>query len=191
MAAAAAIWVLSIWASLGHADGSATLLGAGLDDAGRSHLHRVQASTRPVPTAETWSVYRNDRFGFRLDYPSSLFVPELPAQVDRVSFRTRDGRARLTAYASTNHERKSLAEIRSDYLESAGNLVVTYSRVIGRGIVVSGESGSDIVYTRIVLSPASDVISVFEITYPSEWKEQFDPIVTRISRSFRAGSMRR
>ena len=191
MTAAAAIWVLSAWASLGHADGLAAFPGAPLDDARRSHLHRTQAPAQPAPTAEIWSVYRNDRYGFRLDYPSSLFVPELPAKIDGLSFRTRDGRARLTAYASTNHERKSLDEIRSEYLESAGNLIVTYSRVIGRGIVVSGESGSDIVYTRIILSPGSDVISVFEITYPSEWKEQFDPIVTRISRSFRAGSLRR
>ena len=201
-AAVAAVLAVSAWASPGRADDLAALSRARLDDRRAlrdlpprnqpSHLRRAQSSAQPSPTTEIWSVYRNDRYGFRLEYPSSLFLPESPPTNNNGrSFRTSDGRARLIAYASMNHEGKSLDEIRSEYLESAGNLVVTYNRIVGRGIVISGESGNDIVYTRIILSAGADVINVVEITYPTEWKELFDPIVTRISRSFRAGEMRR
>ncbi|MDQ4061440.1 MAG: hypothetical protein M3145_10120, partial [Pseudomonadota bacterium] len=77
---------MSAWASPGRADDLAALSRARLDDRRAlrdlppqpSRLRRAQASAQPSATAETWSVYRNDRYGFRLDYPSSLFVPETP-----------------------------------------------------------------------------------------------------------------
>ena len=50
-----------------------------------------------------WASYANARFGTWLDYPSDLFSERDPAPMnnDGRTFRSRDGRARLSVHAST------------------------------------------------------------------------------------------
>ena len=141
-----------------------------------------------MPVSEGWSLYRNERFGFSVEYPSALFVPEPPpANDDGRMFRTRSGRASLRVSGRFNSLGESLEQIRAAEIDARKGATITYNHTSGNGFVLSGYAGGDIFYVRVELSAGGNVINTLEVTYPRNWKRQLDPAITRISRSFRAG----
>ena len=141
-----------------------------------------------MPVSDGWSLYRNERFGFSVEYPSALFVPEpSPANDDGQTFRTRAGRASLRVSGRFNSLGESLEQVRAAEINARSRNTITYNHSSGRGFVLSGYAGEDIFYVRVELSAGGDVINTLEVTYPRNWKGQLDPAIARISRSFRAG----
>jgi hypothetical protein len=61
---------------------------------------------------------------------------------------------------------------------------VVYERTKERFLVLSGYRNGNIFYTKVVVSNDRRVACILDITYPRAMKEQFDRIVTRMSRSF-------
>ena len=57
-----------------------------------------------------------------------------------------------------------------------------------RGLVVSGTRGDRIFYRRWLLSCGDAVWNGLSIEYPAAGKQAYDPLVTHMSRSLRAGT---
>jgi hypothetical protein len=53
--------------------------------------------------------------------------------------------------------------------------------------VISGTKGGNEFYERYLLSHGGKIVNGFVMTYPARLRTAYDPIVTRMSRSFRAG----
>jgi hypothetical protein len=145
------------------------------------------ASSRTAPAKDHWAIYSNPRFGTTADYPADLFTVQdpPPENGDGASFRTADGRAQLSIFGAYNVENDTPQGYvkRNDELNSA-----TYKRVTSEFYVVSGTTGADIYYDRCNF-PAknNDVLNCIHTTYPAREKALWDAIVTRISKSLRAG----
>lgn len=137
--------------------------------------------------AERWEQYRNRARGFRFEYPADFFTSKLVLPGDAgETFEALGGRARLAAFALPNPERKSLDRVARDYLREAGNPRVDYRRRTRNGaLVVSGYRGDDVFYLRV--APGRGDVQGIELSYPAEVERAFDPIVGRISLSFRPG----
>jgi hypothetical protein len=145
------------------------------------------ALTPAAPAQTRWATYANARFGTIADYPADLFSrrdPE-PENGDGVRMHTADGRATLAIYGAYNAENMTPAGYFEAYVDKAG---VTYRHITRTSYVASGQRGGDIVYERCNFRPGDRAtIDCFELTYPARDKESWDAIVTRISRSLRAG----
>lgn len=148
--------------------------------AGRSD--RIEA-----PRARDWQRYRNPRWGYALDVPIDLFATEVVLPDGRgETMLSADRRSRLAVFALPNPTGKSLARVAADYLREAGDPVVTYRRQTRNGhMVISGNRGSDVFYLRVAEGRGG--VHGLDLAYPTAVERAFDPIVTRISRSFRPG----
>jgi hypothetical protein len=63
-----------------------------------------------------------------------------------------------------------------------------YKRVTTEFYAVSGTTGADIYYDRCNFPPHNDdILNCIHVVYPARERAFFDPIVTRISKSLRAG----
>jgi hypothetical protein len=68
---------------------------------------------------------------------------------------------------------------------------ITYKRATARFYIVSGARDADVFYERCNFHDGSnDIINCFTVTYPAREKAVWDPIVTRLSKSLRAGGGR-
>ena len=143
--------------------------------------------TAVAPTlahAETWAVYKEDNC--RLTYASSMFQP---GGTDAESYRRFSGPNKDTYFrtiALPNEEQLTPAEIRAEYLKNKGTAGLVYERTKRDFLVLSGNRGKNIFYTKVALSPDNETICVLHISYPRKAKRAFDAIVTRMSRSFAA-----
>jgi hypothetical protein len=135
--------------------------------------------------ADGWARYEHSDSGLRLDYPQWLFAPE-PLDRNSTRFLTPDGRAELIVFHRPMPGRRTLDDIAFDYLNATGRPEVTYRKAFGRSLVLSGYRGSNIFYVRKTASPEFNAVEGFDLSYPRVWRERFDPIVTRMSRSFRS-----
>lgn len=142
-------------------------------------------ATPPAETASAWSTYQNARFGTQVDYPADLFSERDPAPTnnDGRTFRSRDGRARLSVYGAHNVE----ADTPQAYLDKYGDgAEPSFRRVTAQFYALSGRRGEEIYYQRCNFAGREDgTIHCVDISYPQADKAKFDPIVERISRSLR------
>ena len=134
-----------------------------------------------------WTTYANARFGTTADYPADLFTrrdPE-PENGDGVRLSTADGRATLTISGHYNSDNDTPASYYDSIVDKAG---VTYKRITTTSYVASGQRGADIFYARCNFRRGDRAtVDCFELTYPGQEKKMWDAIVSRISRSLRAG----
>lgn len=140
---------------------------------------------------ESWSNYKNERFGFRLRYPSSVFKEQPPSERgDGQTFVTDDGRAKIVAYGTINDEGFSPAEYRKTILQEFGG---GYDRMdyFPRGktwFVLSGFRGESIYYQKVMFSCGNRVINVLSVTFPTAEKQYFENLVEKIEDNFKPGS---
>ena len=137
---------------------------------------------------ETWTTYRNDRFGTSIEYPARFKPGRPPDNNDGQSFTAPDG-ATLRVWGSLNIEALDRESLEKQTRErQAGNEIFSYSARGANWFVFSGRRGADsIFYTRYLLSHRGEVINAFDLGYPEALKATYDPIVTRLSKSLRAG----
>ncbi|HMO29572.1 hypothetical protein [Enterovirga sp.] len=136
--------------------------------------------------AESWSTYVNDRFGATADYPARFSVlAEPPANNDGQRFFTADRRASLAVFGFFNTEDETPEQI----MESRKNAGIRYTlAAAGRGaFTLSGRRGDRIVYERCLRSRHKDIYVCVDLEYPAEELAAYDPIVTRVANSLRAG----
>jgi hypothetical protein len=133
----------------------------------------------------SWTVAR--AAGMSVDYPAGIFTVDLgpsdkgPGR----ALRSEDGAAGFTFYMQPNTRHDTPASFLRSRL-SAPHLEITYKRVTGRFVAVSGVREGRIYYSRCNFPEgASGPIHCMELVYSKSEKRLWDPIVTRVSLSLR------
>jgi hypothetical protein len=146
----------------------------------------ICASIDVAAAQEKWATYMNPRFGTIVDYPANIFTDRdpPPENGDGQSFRSGDGHAQLLIYGAYNAE----GDTPQSYVEKHADEGVSYRRTTARTYVISGTRKDELFYERCNFQEGkSDIINCFTVTYPGAEKVAWDPIVTRLSKSLRAG----
>jgi hypothetical protein len=136
----------------------------------------------PAQGALTYDTYRNERYGFTVDYPANLLRPDEPVGDGHgQAFASPDGSASLLVYGT---ERGTEAALREDYETELArdDLRVTYQVIRSDWFVVSGYQGPYIFYQRTHRTEGG--LRTFRLRHHATDKDYFDPIVERLSHSF-------
>jgi hypothetical protein len=150
----------------------------------------IQGAGLPMAVADDWRTYRNERYGTTIDYPDIFKAGPPPANNDGLAFTSADGAA-FSVFASFNALDFDLASFKDFIVKNleAGE-VITYQAHGGDWFVISGTKGSDgIFYERHLLSHGKQMTEGFIMSYLSGLKQKYDPIVARMSKSFRSGKV--
>jgi hypothetical protein len=139
--------------------------------------------------AESWTSYKNPRFGYTLSYPSSVFKPNRPAEDGGGQvFTTPDERAKIVVYGALNDEKFTPAEYRETILKQfSGYDAIDYSPKGKTWFVLSGYRGDQIYYQKVMFSCADRVINAFSITFPKAEKKFFEGLVEIMEDNFKPG----
>jgi hypothetical protein len=136
-----------------------------------------------------WVPYVNERFGFSFSYPAAVFQPAHRSEAgDGEAFRAIEGDGRLLAGAFENDDGHTLESYRGFIRErSYSGFEVSYAPRGRTWFVLSGESGTQVFYEKVMFSCGGRVINSFALIYPIASKRRFDAIVEGIENSFRPG----
>jgi hypothetical protein len=142
----------------------------------------------PAAAQRAWITYRNERFGTTIEYPSDRFNPaEPPANGDGLRFIAADGAAfTVSAINNVLHQRLTAIETAVVKNRARGDRI-THREHGPHWFALSGTRGNSIFYSRHLLSHRREIINDFEISYPAKLRGAYDPVVTRMAKSFRAG----
>ena len=140
--------------------------------------------------AERWETYRNQRFGYVLSYPSSVFKAQPPSEKgDGQTFLTADGRAKIVVYGTVNDEGFSPAEYRKTILkEFAGYDMIDYSPQGKTWFVLSGFRGDMIYYQKVMFSCGNKVINALSVTFPTAEKKFYEGLIEVMEDNFKPAS---
>lgn len=140
-------------------------------------------------SAETWQTYRNERFGYTVSYPSSVFTPQPPSENgDGQTFLAADGKAKIVVYGTINDERFTPTQYRSTILkEFAGYNEMDYSPRGKTWFVLSGYRGDMIYYQKVMFSCADRVINALSVTFPRAEKKFYEGLIEVMEDRFKPG----
>jgi hypothetical protein len=156
-------------------------------DADPPQTSPVAAAKPPAPskTDDGWASYRDARFGFALNYPSEVFLPDPEASNEGKSFVSRDGRARLVISA-VNAQGLTLAQHRRSLMEGAyKGATFDYTPQRGTWFVLSGTLGTDMFYHRVTFSCSGRALHGWQLVYPLSDRAVYDRIVEEVHRRYR------
>jgi hypothetical protein len=139
---------------------------------------------------DNWGIYRSDQFGYILTFPADIFH-ELgkSSNGDGVEFASRDGTAKLKAFADYNIDNIGLVEYRAVVLHDfEGYDKMEYGPMGQTWFVLSGVRDASVYYQKVLFSCGGRIINAFALTYPMERKRDYDAIVTRIEKNFHPAS---
>lgn len=141
-----------------------------------------------------YQTYCNARFGYCLEYPSIL-TPQPEAQNgDGRVFNDKTGKERLRVYGTGNWTFNAdgnaislpelyRMELRGGRFPSKPARVVTYSVLKKGWFVMSGTVGNEIFYLNVFAK--SDAFCYAMLHYPSEDSATYNPISSKLFKSFR------
>ena len=138
---------------------------------------------------EAWATYRNTRFGTSIEYPGRFRPGRPPDNNDGQAFEADDG-AKLSVWGSLNINNDDRATLEAQMREQGQGPkeIYSYSARGENWFVFSGRRGPDgLFYKRYLLSHRGAIINAFDIGYPEALKTEYDPIVTRMSKSLKPG----
>jgi hypothetical protein len=133
------------------------------------------------PLGEGWTAYVNERFGTRLQYPSSLFNEDTRDD-DGGGYQFVAEDATLDVRASENSLEKSVGELRRGLLALERYDEVTYKPTGSSWFVLSGYRGDQIYYEKYIFR--AGVVHAFAVEFPISAKPIYAPIIDRIEDSF-------
>jgi hypothetical protein len=138
---------------------------------------------------ESWTTYRNARFGYVFYYPAALFdAGQLPENGGGQTFNSKDGRAKIVVFATQNAEKFTPAEYRKVILQEFGGYdKMDYSPTGQTWFVLSGFRGENIYYQKVMFSCANQVINALSITFPTAEKPRYERLVEIIEDHFKPG----
>jgi hypothetical protein len=147
----------------------------------------IQATAVPPTLADEWRTYQNERYGTTIDYPNIFKAGRPPDNNDGLAFTSAEG-AEFSVIASYNRQDLDLAGFRDFIVKNlAAGQIITYQAHGDDWFVISGTKGADIFYQRYLLSHGKQMTEGFGMSYPASLKQKYDPIVARMSKSFRSG----
>ena len=136
-----------------------------------------------------WTSYRNERYGFSLQYPADIFATERASEAgDGAVFATADGQAKLLVGALPNEDRQSVASYQ-DYVQrnSYAGFAIDYRPRGSNWFVLSGDSNGQTFYEKVMLSCDGRLINSFALIYPTADKRRFDAVIEGIQATFLPG----
>jgi hypothetical protein len=138
--------------------------------------------------AQAWHTYRNDRYGTTVDYPD-MFEPQPPPDADDgLAFKSKDG-AELDVFASYNALDFDLAGFKAFTVKNLDpGKTVTYQAQGETWFVISGKGADGVFYERHMLTHGGQMTEGLVISYPAALAAKYNPLVARISKSFRPGA---
>ena len=135
-----------------------------------------------IALSQGYKTYKNNRFGFSINYPETFIAGNAPANGDGLSFKSSDGRASLSVSGGNN----------------SGVTMNEYFLLMSKGKTVNSVSGDNwftiswkengvITYCKMFVATATH--NSFIISYPEEQKSQYDSIVSTLEESFKPGNI--
>jgi hypothetical protein len=136
-----------------------------------------------------WVPYVNERYGFSFSYPAAVFQSKHISEAgDGEAFAAIEGDGRLLVGAFENVERHTVQSYRAFVRErSYSGFDVSYAPRGRTWFVLSGESGTQVYYEKVMFSCGGRIINSFALIYPIASKQLFDPIVEGVENTFRPG----
>lgn len=143
-------------------------------------------STPSIRESVEWAFYRNGRFGYAIEYPSSLVTaqPE-SANGDGRVFTSTTGDYKLTVWAAFNVLELNRQLLRSEaieYWKSKGGAIF-YSTLLRNGFQISGQSHDHAFFQKTLIVEDWYVSLAWE--FPAREKRAMEPVIARLSRSLR------
>jgi len=157
----------------------------------RDQLPRAEPTLTPGPAISrakpaTWVAYRNARLGFSLRYPADVFESGKGADSDDRLLASRDGRALLRIFATTNSVPTTIAEYRRSLIaQRYADARFDYAPQRQDWFVLSGSVAQEMFYERVTFSCDRRSIHGWVLVYPLAERSYFDAIVEEIHRSYR------
>ncbi len=144
-----------------------------------AEINRATATPPSIKQRVNYRTYSNARYRFSIAYPVGILVPQGESDNgDGQKFSSRSGSATLLAFGSNRMDRT----LHDEFQTAQENRNVTY-RVLKRDMfVVSGIANGKIFYQKTLLRGVS--FKTFIIEYDKQERATFDPITSRIARSF-------
>lgn len=144
-----------------------------------SEINRTAATPSVINQRVTYRAYSNARYGFSIAYPVGILVPQGESDNgDGQKFVSKDGSANLLAFGSNRLDRS----LQDEFQTALENRSVTYKVLKRDMFVVSGTANGKIFYQKTLLRGNS--FKTFIIEYDEHERAEFDPITSRIARSF-------
>lgn len=133
--------------------------------------------------------YGNVRFGYEISYPDAMLFPQGEAENgDGQRFLSRDGDVEMLVWGSNNALEETIkSNFQKDTKEKTKEHPekrVTYKRLKGNSYTVYGYIGEKIFYQKTIYVGEADAFLTFFISYPIAKKNEYDPVVSIISKSF-------
>jgi hypothetical protein len=154
-------------------------------------VERSTARDAPSKQPGRYVVYRNQRFGQTVEYPTDLFTEsqDLEDGAGR-KFVTADGAATLYASGARNDAGwnvRDLARLSESYFADKG-AEVTFVRTGDNWYVLSAtDDNGRVHYEKGLVTHQGRIVSTLLVEYPAAWKDYFQPILSRIVHSFQSG----
>lgn len=144
----------------------------------------------PADTAGTYDTYCNARFGYCIEYPHGLLLPqpEAPNGDGRI-FTDRNGTEILRVFGRINMDADGnpvslTRQFQLDLQEAEKNGdSITYRKLGDTFFVISGYRQGAIFYRKTIAR--DDAFAYASMRYPATAKATYDPVSANISRSFR------
>lgn len=133
--------------------------------------------------AKEYGCYVNHKYGYVAAWPRKLLSPQGESDSgDGQRFASADGRAEMACWASfASVTGRTLEQVFREAREELG-AQAGYKRIARDFFVVSGLKDGRIFYRKTIF--AGEVEAGFQIEYPQELKEEFDPVVRDLAAAF-------
>ena len=129
--------------------------------------------------------YVNVRYGYQLDLPDGFGPVREAVNADGGVSQAADGQSKISAWGGN----LLLASLSGDVAGRIDSMQreewqITYRKIAGRWAAWSGERDGRIFYARAILLCHDDQAGFLQIEYPAERREEFDPVVSKLVKSF-------
>ncbi len=138
----------------------------------------------PIADAKEFQQYCNGRYGFCVAYPRHFEADPEPANGDGRQLHDAKGFSMVVSGINNVINDSLESEMQS---QSKDFDQITYQAKGADWFVLSGIKGTDILYRKVYLGP--EAINHLWLRYPASQKKEYNPMVTKISRSFRSGRL--
>lgn len=148
----------------------------------------VNSNLDPESSKNGFKTYKNERFGFVIDYPSKFIKDTPPEEGYGIKLCSEDKKAILTATGKENIFGEALAELYQkdiNYIESITTM--DYKASSNNWYVVSWVYGGEIFYKRVYVGDGA--INTMLIRYPESEGHMYNHLVEHISPAFKPGNL--
>jgi hypothetical protein len=139
-----------------------------------------------VPLVTTDTSYTNARYGFSVKYPGAFKRDPPVENGDGMGCTSGDG-FHMLVYGSNNVFGSDLDTLMTEQAE--GFTKVSYQKQGKNWFVLSGTKGATIFYVKVYVGKGAT--NTLEIEYPAALKKKYDPVVTAVVGSFKAGELQK